>query len=601
MGTVALMIIAFLGYLIAYHTYGRFLARKIFQLRKDAQTPSRVHQDGIDFVPTRKGIIFGHHYTSIAGTGPIVGPAIGVIWGWLPALIWVFFGSIVMGAVHDFGAVVISMRNEGRSISECAAKYIGPRVRYIFFLIIFLLLVIIIAIFGVVIAAIFDMFPQSVFPVWMEIPIAVALGWAIYNRKWNVTIGTALAVTLMYVTVVLGHFIPLEMPDLIAGSEASGSESANVIMPATGLWVIILLLYAFAASSLPVTTLLQPRDYINAWQLFIAMGLIVLGILGTAASGKLELAAPALNTAAAGAPPLVPFLFITIACGAISGFHALVASGTTSKQVANETDAQFVGYGSMMMEAVLATLVIIAVAAGIGLAYTTADGTVLKGIAAWDHHYSSWVASQGLGSKITAVVVGSANMIEAFHIPRHLGIIIMGVFIASFAGTTLDSATRIQRYVITELTSHARMPFATNRYMATALAVLTAAALAFATGADGKGALTLWPMFGAGNQLLAALGLLVLSNYLRTKGGYKYLVSAIPCLFMLTITIWAALVNERNFIAGALDASTAGGASLWLLAVINGAVILLAGWMIVEGVVSLVRLGNTPQLEGATG
>jgi carbon starvation protein len=579
MKTVLLMLIIFTGYLIAYHTYGRFLARRIFQLRDDVAPPSQVLNDGVDYVPTRRGIIFGHHFTSIAGTGPIVGPAIGVIWGWVPALVWVFVGSIAMGAVHDFGTIVISLRNQGRSVSECSARYIGPRVRYIFFMIIFLLLMIVIAIFGVVIAAIFKMYPQAVFPVWMEIPIAIVLGYLIYKRQWSVALCTLLAVVLMYVTVVLGHFIPLEMPDLELGEQPA--------VPATGLWVIILLVYAFFASSLPVTTLLQPRDYINAWQLFVAMGLLVLGIIGTAFTRDLDLVAPAFNLQARGAPPLAPFLFITIACGAISGFHALVGSGTTSKQIARETDAQYVGYGSMLMEAALATLVIITVTAGIGLAYTTPDGVLLQGPAAWNHHYESWQASQGLGTKITAVVVGAANLMEILQVPRHIGIIIMGVFIASFAGTTLDSATRIQRYVIAELFGGQGRNVFSGRYVATLLAVLTAAGLAFATGADGKGALTLWPMFGAVNQLLAALALLVLSNYLKTRGGRKYLVAALPCAFMMVITIWAVILNERNFVSQAVDAS--GSASLWLLAGINGLVLVLALWMGIEGVVSFVN------------
>lgn len=575
MNAILLMVVTFAGYLIAYHTYGRFLARKIFRLRHDIKTPSVEREDGIDFVPTRRGIIFGHHYTSIAGTGPIVGPAIGIIWGWVPALLWVFVGSIVMGAVHDFGAIIISMRNEGKSISECAARYLGPRVRYIFFAVTFLLLMIVIAIFGVVIAAVFARFPESVFPVWMEIPIAIALGWAIYKRRWNVIAWTALAVFLMYITVVMGHSLPFTMKDIGR-------------LPGVGVWVIILLVYAFVASCLPVTTLLQPRDYINAWQLFIAMGLLVLGILVSGITGKLTIVAPAFNPHPAGAPPILPFLFITIACGAISGFHSLVASGTTSKQISRETDVQFVGYGSMLMEAVLATLVIIAVAAGIGIAYET-GGSTLTGTSAWQHHYSSWAASKGLESKITAMVVGSANMMESLHIPRALGITIMGVFIASFAGTTLDTATRIQRYIVTELFSDTKLKFMTNRYVATAFAVLTAAGLAFATGADGKGAMTLWPMFGAVNQLLATLALLVITNYLIKRGG-RYLITGIPFVFMLVITIWAVIINECNFIFNALyPVKAADVAKNWLLASINGMVLLLAVWIVIEGLITLAR------------
>lgn len=569
MGTILLMAASFAGYIIAYNTYGKFLARKIFHLNQKAKVPSEEFEDGVDFVPSRKGIIFGHHYTSIAGTGPIVGPAIGIIWGWLPAMIWVFAGSIVMGAVHDFGALVISLRNQGKSISEIAAKYISSRVRYIFFLIVFFELLIVIAIFGLIVALIFAMFPASVFPVWMEIPIALIFGWAIYNKRKNVVISTVIAVTAMYGTVILGHFLPFRMPQ-VAG------------MAPAGVWIVILLAYVFIASVLPVTRLLQPRDYINAWQLIVAMGLLVFGVLASGLAGKLHIAAPAVNLNPSGAPPIWPFLFITIACGAISGFHSLVSSGTSSKQVAKEPDALFVGYGSMLLEGALAVLVIIAVSAGIGMAYKTDTGVVLSGSPAWQAHYSSWTASAGLASKINAMVIGSANMISLLGIPGELGVVIMGVFIASFAGTTLDSATRIQRYVVSELFNDIKLKFMTGKYAATTFAVLTAAGLAFAAGADGKGALKLWPMFGAVNQLLAALALLLITIYLKKRGGYKYLVSGLPCAFMLFMTLWAVVINEFDFIAKAN----------FPLVVINGIVFILALWMIIESAVVFVKRGG---------
>ncbi|MCP4715726.1 MAG: carbon starvation protein A, partial [Deltaproteobacteria bacterium] len=316
MDAIALLVITFVGYVIAYNTYGRFLGQKIFRLSKTARVPSREFEDGTDFVPTKKWIIFGHHYTSIAGTGPIVGPAIGIIWGWVPALLWIFIGSIFMGAVHDFGALVLSLRNQGKSVAEITAAYISPRVRYIFFLIIFLELLIVIAIFGLVIAVIFKMYPGAVFPVWMQIPIAITLGYAFCKKNAGVTRATLIAVIIMYITVALGQVMPFSMPDLG--------------LPPTGLWTILLLIYAFIASCLPVTTLLQPRDFINAWQLFIAMGLIVLGILVSGLSGDLSIVAPAVNLHPEGAPSILPFLFLTIACGAISGFHSLVSSGTSS-------------------------------------------------------------------------------------------------------------------------------------------------------------------------------------------------------------------------------------------------------------------------------
>ena len=574
MDTLLLMVVCGGGYLIAYNTYGRFLAKKIFKLDKNARVPSVELQDGIDYVPTKKGIIFGHHYTSIAGTGPIVGPAIGIIWGWLPAILWVTLGCIFMGAVHDFGALVVSMRNEGKSISEAAAKYINKRVRFIFFAIVFLSLLLVIAVFGVVIAAVFTRFPESVLPVWLEIPIALGLGWAVYKRSANVTLSTIVAVTTMYLTVGLGAYIESVRPGLFSLPECSW-------LPATGLWTIILLIYAWVASTLPITTLLQPRDYINAWQLFIAMALLVCGIVAASLGGNLPLAAPAINSSLpADTPSMWPFMFVIIACGAISGFHSLVASGTSPKQVAKEPDSLFVGYGSMLMEGTLAVLVIICVAAGIAMAYKTSDGTTLTGLDAWQHHYSSWAGAKGLGTKLAAFVTGAANIINTMHMPKIVGTAVMGVFVASFAGTTLDTSVRIQRYVVSELAADLRIPYLANRWTATSFAVITAMGLAFATGASGKGAMILWPLFGTANQLLAALALLVITLYLKRKGGLKFLVTAVPCVIMLVITNWAMVKNEMIFLAD----------ENWLLAIIGGGIFALALWMTVEAVIAFGKL-----------
>ncbi len=576
MDTLFLMLVCGGGYLIAYHTYGRVLAKKIFKLDENALVPSVERQDGVDYVPTRKGIIFGHHYTSIAGTGPIVGPAIGIIWGWLPAILWVFFGSILMGAVHDFGALVISLRNEGKSISEVAAKYINMRVRFIFFAVVFLSLLIVIAIFGVVIAAVFTRFPSAVVPVWLQIPIAVALGFAVYKKTANVAIATVIAVVGMYLCIAVGSLITVRL------GTAFG-------IPPTGLWVIILLIYAWVASTLPVTTLLQPRDYINAWQLFIAMGLLVAGVLVSSLSGGLRLVAPAFNsTLPAGTPPIWPFMFVIIACGAISGFHSLVASGTSSKQVAKETDCQFVGYGSMLLESFLAVLVLVCVAAGIGMALKLDDGTILTGQTAWQHQYGSWLGEKGLSDKIAPVVIGAANMMAKLGLPETVGITLMGVFIASFAGTTLDTSTRIQRYVVSELANDLRIPLMTNRWIATTFVVLTAAGLAFATGADGAGAMKLWPLFGTANQLLAALALLVVTLYLKTKGGLKYIATAVPCLVMLVITNWAMVKNEIIFLTNEKYTG-----EKWLLSTIGAGIFVLALWMTIEALMAFGRRAST--------
>jgi carbon starvation protein len=572
MGALAIMVLAFAGYIIMYQLYGKYIGSKIFALSGDSKPPSRELEDGVDYVPTKKEIIFGHHFTSIAGTGPIVGPAIAIIWGWVPAMLWIFIGSIVMGAVHDFGALIISMRNQGKSISEYTAKYVNDRTKFLFFLIVFLELWIVIAIFGLVIAIIFSMYPQSVLAVWVEVPIAIYLGYLIYQKGKNAMTWSIYAIIAMYVCVFLGPYLPFKMP-AVAG------------IPPTGVWTIILLTYGFIASVLPVTTLLQPRDFINSHQLVIAMALLVLGVIVTSFGGNLEIVAPAVQMSPAKAPPMWPFLFITIACGAISGFHALVSSGTSAKQVRDERDSLFVGYGSMLMEGTLATLVVIAVAAGIGLGYTTKAGEALTGVAAWTTHYSSWAAAAGLGSKISAFVDGAGNMIMTLGIPKQFTLAIMAVFVASFAGTTLDTATRIQRYVVGELGNSIKLPALNNRWVGTAIAVGTALILAFATGADGKGALKLWPLFGAVNQTLAALALIIITLYLKARGGLKWMVAGLPAIFMSVMTIWAVIMNQVTF----------GAAHNMLLQVINMVILVIAVWIAVEGVVKFFSMsGEVP-------
>jgi len=562
---VILTIVCFCSFFLAYKFYGTFLSKKIFELDNKKRTPAHEYEDGIDYVPTRKEIIFGHHFASIAGTGPIVGPAIGIIWGWVPAIIWIVLGTITIGAVHDFGSLVLSIRNEGKSISEITGKYINKRTQRAFFSIVFIELLIVIAIFGLIMAIIFSMFPESVFPMWFQIPIAVWLGWVIYKKNGNLALFSIVAVVIMYLTIVIGTKLPLALPGI-------------GIIPATGVWTIILLIYAYIASMLPVTALLQPRDYINSHQLIVALFLLFLGVLASAFRNvNFHIVAPAINFTPKGAPPVVPFIFITIACGAISGFHSLVSSGTSAKQLAKETDGQMIGYGGMVMEGVLATLVLIAVAAGIGIAYQSGDGNLLTGIPAWTAHYSSWTVAEGLGSKVSAFVIGAANMITSSGIPKNVAIAIMGVFVVSFAGTTLDTATRIQRYVLSELFGQVKV--FQNRQFSTAVAVITAGLLAFATGASGKGALKLWPMFGATNQTLAALALLLVTVWLKRKRGIGFLVSGIPCVFMALITTWALVINQIRFINNRDP----------LLLILNLMILFLNFWIIVEGTIVVLK------------
>jgi len=547
-------------YLVAYHTYGKFLARKIFKLNPDAVCPSKEFQDNVDFVPTQKPILFGHHFTSIAGTGPIVGPAVAIVWGWVPAMIWILVGSIFMGAVHDFGAMVVSLRNQGRSIGDIAADLVSKRVRTLFLLIIFFELWIVVAIFGVVIGVVFTLFPQAVIPIWLEIPIAVWLGHMVYKKGAAHLPMSIVAVVLMYITVVIGAYVPIAMPKMFGLSPVA-------------LWVIVLLIYAYIASTLPVQTLLQPRDYINSHQLFVALGLLTLGVL----FAHPTMVAPAANFAVKGAPPIWPMLFVVIACGAISGFHALVSSGTSSKQCDAETSSLTIGYGSMLMEGMLATFVVIACGAGLALGLTK-GGQTFTGVEAFTQHYGSWIGGTGLGNRLAGFIVGSANMIESIGIPHKISTTIMGVFVVSFAATTMDTATRLQRYIVAELGTAWGAPAVAKKHPATLIAVITAFILAFYNG-SGVGAMTLWPLFGSVNQLLAGLALLVITIYLAYKKA-PLLYTLIPMVFMLFMTGWAMLINLGDYYTKAN----------WLLFFIGLAVFILEIWMVIESVIVLKKV-----------
>ncbi len=514
MQTLLIALGSLVAYIIAYNTYGRWLSRKIFKLDASNTAPSIALEDGDDYVPTSKSVVFGHHFTSIAGTGPIVGPALAVIWGWLPALLWVLFGSIFIGAVHDFGSLVISMRNKGQTVGDISGRILSPRTRILFLAILFLALTMVLAIFGLVIAAVFRLFPSSIFPCLIQIPIAVVIGVWLHRKGISLMIPSIISLGIMYLSVAYGDWGFLH---------AFNSTLAG--WP-TIAWVALLLLYSYVASVLPVWILLQPRDYINSLQLLSALGLalvglFVAGIFGFGAGEQkqaLEIVAPAVrlgSDAPADAPWIFPFLFVTIACGAISGFHCLVSSGTSSKQLKTETDAQFVGYGSMLTEGFLAVLVILACVAGIGLGVPEmidgkASGETIIGNAAYAAKYGAW-GSAGKGA-ISAFVEGSANFIRALGFPGKFAVALMGVFVASFAATTMDSACRLQRYVTQELGAATGIKPLTNKHTATIFAVLIAGAIAAMPAAGerwelatlGKGGLILWPFSARSTSSSAA-------------------------------------------------------------------------------------------------
>lgn len=614
MDTLAVALFSFLGFIVAYRTYGQWLGSKIFELSADRLVPSKEFEDGNDFVPTKRSVVFGHHFTSIAGTGPIVGPAIAVFWGWLPALLWVFLGSIFVGAVHDFGALVVSLRNEGKTVGDLAGRMISPRARVVFLLILFFALTIVLGVFGLVIAIIFAVYPETVLSVWLEIPIAVAIGWWAYQRKGDLLVPSILALLAMYGAVYVGcYYLPVEIPlPLFSG------DLKNTVV----FWTVLLFIYCFIASILPVWSLLQPRDYINSHQLVVALGLLVLGVLVAGATGQTSLmeTAPAIATEIPpDAPPIWPFLFVTIACGAISGFHCLVSSGTTSKQLCCESDAQAVGYGAMLLEGALAVLVILCCCSGLGMGQwdrqgqgadyryeqaLSVEGVPLKGRAAWLHHYApvrqvtradgtietkgGW-SSHLLADKIAGFVEGGANFLSTLGLSIKLAIALIAVLVASFAATTLDTATRLQRYVITELGDCFKLDFLKNKFVATGVAAGLGLLVAFTPGAlgPGSGGLILWPLFGAINQLLAGLSFLVVAFFLKRRGKPFYFLTA-PMLLMLVMPAWAMIwrmVNEW-WVKG----------EHFLLA-FGVLVLLLQALMVVEGLKVVNTIAGSPDPE----
>ena len=580
-------------YLLAYRLYGRWLGSRVFRLSAERLAPSVEFQDGSDYVPTNKGVVFGHHFTSIAGTGPIVGPALAVVWGWLPALLWVLFGSVFIGAVHDFGALVVSMRNRGQTVGDVAGKVLGPRARLLFLLILFVALTIVLALFGLVIASVFRLFPQAILPCLLQIPIALLIGFFLHKKGTKLLLPSLAALGTMYLTVAFG--------------DSGWLHTANAWLAAQSniWWVAILLLYSAIASVIPVWALLQPRDYINSLQLLSALGLTVVGLLVAGVFGgapidgtrpALELVAPVVRSGAnlSSLPLIFPFLFITIACGAISGFHCLVSSGTTSKQLRCETDARAVGFGSMLTEGFLAVIVILACVAGLGLGAGNGQ-SFLSGSALWESRYASWSTGAGLANTVSAFVDGSANFLRALGLSPNFATALMGVFVASFAATTLDTTCRLQRYVIQELGGQIQSEGFSrpriNRYWATAVAVLVAFGLALLPGKEGAppgtGGLILWPLFGATNQLLGGLAFLVIYFWMRSQNMPRWFILP-PLFFMLVLPAWALLYQ---IFVKSIDGSAGWLASGNVLLVgIGFAALALELWLLVEARLALKRL-----------
>ncbi|MGF1578926.1 MAG: carbon starvation protein A [Gemmataceae bacterium] len=571
-GSALLVTLGCFGVLVlAYRWYGKFLAQRIFQLDPDRETPAHTMRDGVDYVPTKVPVLFGHHFASIAGLGPILGPALAVIWGWVPAVLWVIVGCIFMGAVHDLGALTVSMRFRGRSIGDVCQELIGQRARLLFLVIIFFAMSLAMGVFALTVSGLFISFnPDAIIPSFGLMVVAVLIGIATYKFKMQLVPATVLGLVAFGGLIVWGGVQPIPTHEWFVSAETKnvldeGKDSGKLERPyaagaaadylkVTGnkeaeqdlagavettryAWIGVLLVYAFLASVLPVWLLLQPRDYINSFQLYVALSFLFLGLIAATIFGDASsvIQAEAFRTPGedfsmgdAGYRPIIPFLFVTIACGAVSGFHSLVASGTTAKQVDKETDALPIGYGGMLTEGALAILVIMACVAGLGASAWAVDG-----------RYSTWLG--GLAPKLESVIAGGAAYLNMLGVPVAFARTFLAVTIIAFALTTLDSGTRLLRFNLEEIARSVKLDFLTNRYTASVLAI--AGVAMFALLPVGR---VLWTLFGTTNQLLASLTLLTVSVFLfKLKRPVVY--TLVPMALMLSVTVWAMIINIQGF------------------------------------------------------
>ena len=538
MNSLLIVTISIFTFYLGYHFYSKFIANKIFNLNNKDKTPAHTKNDGIDYVPTNKSILFGHHFTSIAGAAPIIGPCIAVYWGWLPAILWVVFGTVLMGAVHDFGALVISLKEKGNSVADISSKVINKRVRIMFLLFIMSLAWLVLAVFANAIAGLFTKFPTAVLPINIEIIIAIIVGYLIYNKNIDAFIPSVVALCILYFFVWVGSNNPISLTSM-------GVPENNIKQT----WIIILFIYSAIASLIPVWILLQPRDYINSHQLIVGLFLIFLSIFII----QPEIVAPVIANTDTG-PPIIPFLFVTIACGAISGFHGLVSSGTTSKQVNRMEDARAIGYGATLGEGSLALAATIAAIAGVSFL---------------DTQCLPWMCDFSAAQKgaLSTFIGGSSSLLEQLWFNSSLAQTLIVVLVVSFAATTLDSATRIQRYIITEFGDAAKIELLKNKYFATFLSITPA----YLITTNDELRNSLWTIFGASNQMLAALTLMILSMYFWDKKK-NIMPFLIPMIIVMMIAISALIIKFQT-------------SSNNIVLFINGILIFLIIWMIIEGLI----------------
>lgn len=498
MNALWLMVSSIIIFIIAYATYGAWLAKK-WGVDTSRKTPANEFNDGVDYVPASKAVLLGHHFSSIAGAGPINGPIQAAIFGWVPVFLWIIIGSIFFGGVHDYGSLFVSIRNKGKSIGEVINDTMGKTGKKLFSIFAWLTLVLIVAAFTNIVATTFASTPAAATSSILFIVLAIAFGLAVNRNGVSLKLGTVVGVILLFICVWLGNVFPIQL-------------SVNT-------WIVILGIYIFIASVAPVWILLQPRDYLNSFLLYAMIAGAVVGLIVYRPSIQLD----TVTSFNVGGQYLFPMLFVTVACGAISGFHSLVGSGTTSKQIDNEKDARPVGYGSMLVEGVLAVVALITAAyVSQGELSTLLEGGPVN------------VFSDGVGV-----------FMSKFGIPFDVGKNFVALAVSAFALTSLDTSTRLGRFIFQEYfedPDKEQQSALTNKYVATAIIVIIGSILA------AGGYAKIWPIFGSANQLLAALALMAVALWLK-KSKKSFNMITIPMIFMLIVTLSALVFLVRdNFI-----------------------------------------------------
>lgn len=501
MSALWLMGIALIALTLGYRFYGRFLANK-FKLDPDKETPAHTQNDGVDYVPTRAPVLLGHHFSSIAGAAPIIGPIVAVVFGWVAVFLWVIIGSIFLGGMHDFSALVASIRHGGKTIAEVIEEHIGRDGKRLFLAFAWFLVVLVIAVFAHAVAKVFVKEPATATSSLLFILVALLFGTSIYRMKAPLWLASIIGVAMLVGCVIVGLQYPIVL-------------SCNT-------WKIVLFVYVFFAAVMPVWILLQPRDYLSS---FLLYALLIGGVIGIFAASP-KIVAPAFTGFKTDLGTLFPILFVTVACGAISGFHSLVSSGTTAKQLNKETDAKPIAYGSMLIEGLLSVIALITAITILNSEY----GQLMKE-----------------GGPIGVFSAGIGNFISHLGISEKAGVTFAALAISAFALTTLDTATRLGRFMFQEFFEGKKSQsiLSKNRYIGTLATIAVAAFFTFTGTRD-----ALWPLFGSANQLLASLTLLTVTVWL-TKQGQKTVFVRIPMYFMFVVTLFAlGFLVTKNIAAG---------------------------------------------------